>query len=184
MNQPDRYSRFVLPEGKDKVEFHTDTKIKNAGHYVIRLEDHTVGNLIRQQLHSDEAVVFAGYRIPHPLDPLMVVRIQTTDAKMPQEAMAHALNDLRAEISELKASLQAQVPRPEDPAQQQYMEQQQQQAGMDPTYGQQQGGFNPGGYGAPGGYGGAAETQHCSQPYSLASVDTLTCVVLLGIVVV
>jgi DNA-directed RNA polymerase II subunit RPB11 len=155
MNQPDRYSRFVLPEGKDKVEFHTDTKLKNAGHYVIRLEDHTVGNLLRQQLHRDEAVVFAGYRIPHPLDPLMVVRIQTTDAKLPQDAMNHALLDLKAEIAELKSSLAAQVPRPVDPAaaqQQQYMAQQ--QAGMDPMYGQQQGGFNPAGFGAPGGYGG------------------------------
>jgi DNA-directed RNA polymerase II subunit RPB11 len=159
MNQPDRYSRFVIPEGLSKVEFHTDTKLKNAGHYVIRLEDHTVGNLLRQQLHSDEAVVFAGYRIPHPLDPLMVVRIQTTDAKLPQDAMAHALRDLKNEIAELKRSLEAQVPRPVDPAamqqqqHQQYMAQQQ-QAGMDPMYGQQQGGFNPGGYGAPGGYGG------------------------------
>ncbi|KAF6255074.1 DNA-directed RNA polymerase [Scenedesmus sp. NREL 46B-D3] len=155
MNQPDRYSRFVLPEGKDKVEYRQDTKLKNAGQYVIRLEDHTVGNMLRQQLHSDEAVVFAGYRIPHPLDPLMVVRIQTTDAKQPQEAMAHALLDLKAEIAELKTSLAAQVPRPVDPAtvqQQQYMAQQQ-QAGMDAMYGQQ-GGFNPAGYGAPGGYGG------------------------------
>jgi DNA-directed RNA polymerase II subunit RPB11 len=156
MNQPDRYSRFVIPEGFEKVEFHIDTKLKNAGHYVIRLEDHTVGNLLRQQLHSDEAVVFAGYRIPHPLDPLMVVRVQTTEAKTPQGAMAHALMDLKNEIAELKSSLAAQVPRPVDPAvqqQQQYMAQQQ-QAGMDPMYGQQQGGFNPGSYGAPGGYGG------------------------------
>ncbi|KAF8071210.1 NRPB11 [Scenedesmus sp. PABB004] len=111
MNQPDRYSRFVLPEGAAKVEYHLDTKNKNAGHYVVRLEDHTLGNLLRTSLHRDEAVVFAGYRIPHPLDPLMVVRVQTTDAKAPQDAMAHALADLKAEVAELKASLEAQVPR-------------------------------------------------------------------------
>jgi DNA-directed RNA polymerase II subunit RPB11 len=109
MNQPDRYSRFVLPEGKAKVEYAVDTKNKNAGTYTIRLEDHTLGNLLRTQLHADEAVIFAGYRIPHPLDPLMVVRVQTTDAKTPQDAVAHAIQDLKQEVEELKASLAPQL---------------------------------------------------------------------------
>ncbi|GFH17575.1 DNA-directed RNA polymerase II, 13.6 kDa polypeptide [Haematococcus lacustris] len=37
-------------------------------------EDHTMGNLLRMQLHADKSVVFAGYRIPHPLDAKMVVK--------------------------------------------------------------------------------------------------------------
>jgi hypothetical protein len=40
-------------------------------------EDHTMGNLIRMQLHSDRFVVFAGYRIPHPLENKMVVKVRT-----------------------------------------------------------------------------------------------------------
>lgn len=150
MNQPDRYSRFVLPEGKEKVEFHLDTKLKNAGHYVIRLEDHTLGNLLRQQLHADEDVVFAGYRIPHPLDPLMVVRIQTTDAKTPQDAMNHAIMDLKAEVQELKASLATQVPRPVDP-QQPYMGQQPDPYAH-PGYAGPPGASGYSGSGYPGGY--------------------------------
>lgn len=112
MNQPDRYARFVLPEGKAKVEFATDTKMKHAATYTIRLEDHTIGNLLRMQLHADPHVVFAGYRIPHPLDPLMVVRIQTNERKTPEEAMDGAIRALKGEVAELKAQLQAACPRP------------------------------------------------------------------------
>ena len=35
-----------------------------------------LGNMVRMQLHEDRAVVFAGYRIPHPLESKMVVMIQ------------------------------------------------------------------------------------------------------------
>eukprot|EP00775_Hariotina_reticulata_P013051 gene13051-13178_t len=144
MNQPDRYSRFVLPEGANKVEYLADTKIKNAATYTIRLEDHTLGNLLRMQLHADEGVVFAGYRIPHPLDPLMVVRIQTTDSKGPREAMAHAILDLKAEVSELKQQLSMHVPRPPNPHMQ--------NMGQHDMYGTDMG------YGGPAenGYGGTA----------------------------
>lgn len=34
-----------------------------------------MGNLIRMQLHADRFVVFAGYRIPHPLENKMVVKV-------------------------------------------------------------------------------------------------------------
>lgn len=148
MNQPDRYSRFTLPEGKEKVEFVVDATTKYAGTYTIRLEDHTVGNLLRQQLHTDDDVVFAGYRIPHPLDPLMMMRIQTTGGKMPHEALDHAIRDVRAELRELKEELQAKVPRPHNEWRQQheeYMQQQQQQPHMQDSYAAQ--GYGQGGYG-------------------------------------
>lgn len=155
MNQPDRYSRFTIPEGQQKVDFVVDATSRCAATYTIRLEDHTVGNLLRQQLHSDDSVVFAGYRIPHPLDPLMVVRIQTTENKMPHEAMDYAIQDLRAELRELKEQLQEQVPRPHNAwrEQQQRQQQEQQQQGypQDP-YTAQGGGQGGYGYGYQGGY--------------------------------
>eukprot|EP00877_Chromochloris_zofingiensis_P000912 jgi/Chrzof1/10821/Cz05g13120.t1 len=101
MNQPDRYEKFVLPAGTRKVEYEADTKLEHAGSLIIRNEDHTVGNMIRMQLHSDKEVIFAGYRIPHPLESKMVVRIQTT-GKDPTQAMQHAISDLRSEITELR----------------------------------------------------------------------------------
>lgn len=115
MNQPDRYSRFTIPEDIPRVEFAVEGTNKCAAAYTIRLEDHTLGNLLRQQLHTDDDVVFAGYRIPHPLDPLMVMRIQTTGNKMPHDALHHAIRDLQTELGELKAELQSKLPRPPNP---------------------------------------------------------------------
>ena len=53
------------------------------------------------QLHEDRNVIFAGYRIPHPLEPQMLVMIQTDNLKTPCQAMEHALEDLKIEFSSL-----------------------------------------------------------------------------------
>jgi DNA-directed RNA polymerase II subunit RPB11 len=105
MNQPDRYARFVLPEDVKKLEWAPDQKLPSAGTYILEREDHTLGNLVRMQLLRNPNVVFAGYRIPHPLEPRMVVRLQTTDATGPQDAFVQALHDLRYEVAELQAKL-------------------------------------------------------------------------------
>lgn len=44
-------------------------------------------------------MLFAGYKIPHPLDPKFVIRIQTTSDYSPHEAFMHAITDLLAELS-------------------------------------------------------------------------------------
>jgi DNA-directed RNA polymerase II subunit RPB11 len=96
-NQPDRFVQFVLPEGEQKVSYKADTKLRNAGTVTFRSEDHTIGNLLRIQLHNDKSIVFAGYRIPHPLEPIMHVRVQTNGTKKPEEAVMIALKDLETE---------------------------------------------------------------------------------------
>lgn len=148
MNQPDRYSRFVLPSGvPHAVEYKPDTKMRAAGTFTIWLEDHTIGNLVRQQLHSNPEVVFAGYRIPHPLNPVMVVRIQTTEHSNPPAAMQSAITALTEEVAQLKQQLAECAPRdeaPQQPQQQQYM------GGYPDAYGQGYGAAPGSGYG----YGG------------------------------
>jgi DNA-directed RNA polymerase II subunit RPB11 len=72
MNAPDRYERFVVPEGtkkyslslslspfnsslttliflirKQRVSYERDTKIINAASFTIEREDHTIGNILR-----------------------------------------------------------------------------------------------------------------------------------------
>ncbi|KAL0335671.1 UNVERIFIED_CONTAM: DNA-directed RNA polymerases II, IV and V subunit [Sesamum radiatum] len=47
MNAPDRYERFVVPEGVSKVSYERDTKIINAASFTIEREDHTIGNILR-----------------------------------------------------------------------------------------------------------------------------------------
>ena len=47
MNKPSRADRFVLPDGERKVTYERDTKVENAGTFVIQREDHTLANLLR-----------------------------------------------------------------------------------------------------------------------------------------
>lgn len=55
-----------------------------------------------RQLLKDPQVLFAGYKIPHPLEAKFVLRIQTTAEYSPQEAFTNAITDLISEISLLE----------------------------------------------------------------------------------
>lgn len=76
MNQPSRAEKFVLPDGVRKLTFTRDTKVANAGTYIVQKEDHTLGNIVRMQLHRDPNVVFAGYQVPHPSDNRIVIKVR------------------------------------------------------------------------------------------------------------
>lgn len=54
---------------------------------------------IFSQLLKDPHVLFAGYKVPHPLEHKFVIRIQTTSDYTPHEAFMHAITDLIAELS-------------------------------------------------------------------------------------
>lgn len=51
------------------------------------------------QLLKDPQVLFAGYKVPHPLEHKFVIRIQTTSDYTPHDAFMHAITDLIAELS-------------------------------------------------------------------------------------
>lgn len=56
-------------------------------------------SLCHSQLLKDPNVLFAGYKVPHPLEHKFVIRIQTTADYSPQEAFMNAITDLLAELS-------------------------------------------------------------------------------------
>ena len=58
--------------------------------------------LIYSQLLKDPNVLFAGYKQPHPLEHKFILRIQTTTAYSPQDAMMNAITDLISELSLLE----------------------------------------------------------------------------------
>jgi len=107
MNAPDRFELFDLPEGVKKVSYQKDTKVQNAASFAIQKEDHTLGNIIRMQLLRDPDVTFAGYRMPHPLDHYISVKIQTNQNSTPHQALNGALNDLMYEITILEEKFKA-----------------------------------------------------------------------------
>ncbi|CAM6083459.1 unnamed protein product [Calypogeia fissa] len=109
MNAPDRNERFVVPEGMKKVSYEKDTKTINAATFTIQREDHTIGNLIRMQLHNDPSVHFAAYQVPHPLQYKVVVKVRTTSESSPMDAYNLALNDLDKELVHLKGLFEKEI---------------------------------------------------------------------------
>lgn len=105
-NAPERHLKFVVPEGTAKVAYERDTKVSNAGTFTIQREDHTLGNVLRMQLHRDPAVLFAGYQIPHPLEHRLLVKVQTSDESSPGKAVDESLSDLQQEFQSLKKAFQ------------------------------------------------------------------------------
>jgi len=68
MNAPPTFESFLLYDGEKKITREQDTKVPNAAIFTINKEDHTIGNMVRQQLLKDPNVLFAGYKNPHPLE--------------------------------------------------------------------------------------------------------------------
>ncbi|KAG9351856.1 hypothetical protein JZ751_023107, partial [Albula glossodonta] len=95
--------RTTSLEARDKeITIIKDTKVPNACLFTLNKEDHTLGNIIRSQLLKDPQVLFAGYKVPHPLEHKIVIRVQTTPDYSPQEAFTNAITDLISELSLLE----------------------------------------------------------------------------------
>lgn len=111
MNAPDRYEKFVVPEGLQKISHEKDTKVPHAATFTIQREDHTIGNVVRMQLHRDNRVNFAGYKVPHPLEYRMLIKVQTNGECEPKGAMQDALKDLQNEFGEIANKFTAETQR-------------------------------------------------------------------------
>jgi DNA-directed RNA polymerase II subunit RPB11 len=68
---------FCLPVRACRITYAEDQKIADAGTFTLLKEDHTLGNIIRMSLLADGRVLFAGYRMPHPLENRMLIKIKT-----------------------------------------------------------------------------------------------------------
>lgn len=99
MNAPATFEAFLLLDGEKKITHAKDTKVPNAAIFTVNKEDHTLGNILMHQLLRDPQVLFAGYKVPHPLEHKFVLRVQTTPDYSPQEALSNAITDLISEIS-------------------------------------------------------------------------------------
>ena len=66
-------------------------------------EDHTLGVLLRTQLLKDQRVIFAGYKIPHPLERRVEVRIQTLGDSVIETTNA-ALENLSAQVDDFSSA--------------------------------------------------------------------------------
>ncbi|KAJ1500219.1 hypothetical protein HMI55_003989 [Coelomomyces lativittatus] len=68
-------------------------------------------NLMCSALLKDKRVLFAGYKVPHPLEHLIQVRVQTTDKTTPTQALQTAIESIINEISSIKLHFDDEVRR-------------------------------------------------------------------------
>ncbi|KAF9480579.1 RBP11-like subunits of RNA polymerase [Pholiota conissans] len=102
MNAPARHESYVLDDGEKAVEVIEDTKIPNAATIKIVKQDHTLGNMLRAQLLAMPQVLFAGYKVPHPLHPYFIIKIQTDGTVTPQKILEQACTKLIGTMSSLE----------------------------------------------------------------------------------
>ena len=106
--------------GEHSVEVIEDTKIPNAATIKIVKQDHTLGNMLRayvasrlRQLHyltcatrqllSMPQVLFAGYKVPHPLHPYFLIKVQTDGSVTPTAIVEQACQKLLQTLANLEA---------------------------------------------------------------------------------
>jgi DNA-directed RNA polymerase II subunit RPB11 len=103
MNAPDANEHVVLKDFEKKVTVVKDTKIVDGAIFYFAKEDHTLGNALRMSLLRDKDVRFAGYRMPHPLQFVCEVKVQTTSSNVrPIDVMITALEALDVEFATLE----------------------------------------------------------------------------------
>ena len=101
MNAPHPAEHFTLAEGEQKISFEADSRLSDSGTFTILKEDHTLGNLLCMSILRDKRVLFAGYRLPHPLENRMVVKIRCQSAISPVDVISDSLTALNTELSGL-----------------------------------------------------------------------------------
>lgn len=100
-NAPDRFELFLLGDGEKKCTEAADTRTPNSSVFTFNKEDHTLANIIRAHLLKDSHVIFAGYKIPHPLFAKFELRVQTDGAITPKEALVNCCRQLVGDLEVL-----------------------------------------------------------------------------------
>ncbi|KAJ6184370.1 hypothetical protein N7519_005671 [Penicillium mononematosum] len=95
-----RHPRPALPDDapdvhparprENKIDVEVDTRLPSAAIFTFHKEDHTLGNMLRQRLLKTAHVIFAAYRVPHPLTPEFQLRVQTDGEITPRQAVINA----------------------------------------------------------------------------------------------
>ncbi|EER02672.1 DNA-directed RNA polymerase II, putative [Perkinsus marinus ATCC 50983] len=108
-NKPDPDEILQLPEGDEhlhggerRIYYEPELRQDNTGTFTIWLEDHTAAHALRSELLRNRQVKFAGYKVPHPLENKLLMRVQVTSQTTPVEAMKEALKSLRSKGDQLE----------------------------------------------------------------------------------
>ena len=78
------------------------------------VEDHTLGNIVRYSLLEHKQVLFAGYRVPHPLEHRIEIKIQTTHDTTPRNALMDSVIHLQRKFESLQDKFKTECDRVEE----------------------------------------------------------------------
>ena len=95
---------YELKKARKHIEVNKGGKMVNSVTYRIPLEDHTVGDLLRIYLLKNKEVKFAGYKVPHPLDDVVEVKVQTSHEHT-DKVVKDTLKTLQKDLFELENEL-------------------------------------------------------------------------------
>ncbi|CAN8095593.1 unnamed protein product [Discula destructiva] len=101
MNAPDRFELFLLQDGERKITETPFPRMSNCSDFLIKKEDHTIGNLVSEHLKMNNHVLMAGYKIAHPNVPELFIRVQTDGTITPKEAFITVCKGLIASFAQL-----------------------------------------------------------------------------------
>ncbi|KAI9830661.1 MAG: DNA-directed RNA polymerase II core subunit [Phylliscum demangeonii] len=100
-NIPDRFESYMLMPGESKVKMTIDTRVSSAATFTFLKEDHTLGEMLTSSLNKHNGVRFAACKIPHPLEFVLEVRVETDGNITPKEAVVHACTKLIDDLGTL-----------------------------------------------------------------------------------
>ncbi|MCJ1449366.1 MAG: DNA-directed RNA polymerase II core subunit [Stictis urceolatum] len=100
-NVSPRFELFLLGDDEKKVTEAADTRIPSSSLFTFNKEDHTLGNMLRARLLQSTHVLFAGYKVPHPLFSKFELRVQTDGEITPRAALVQACRDLVNDLGTL-----------------------------------------------------------------------------------
>ena len=98
------------PQGGQGKVTQQKGNIDNSYTFTIQHEDHTLGNLLTQELLTEDRVLFAGYRIHHPMDDWIYVRVNVSDEiESSADLIRDTIERLGKQIDNLQKSFEDQA---------------------------------------------------------------------------
>lgn len=88
-----------------EIEILEDTKTKLK--FKIQGEDHTILNLLKEELWQDKNVKVAAYRIAHPLVGIPEMTVEVSQGNDPKKAISDAIKRMNKKLDKIGADFKA-----------------------------------------------------------------------------
>lgn len=75
---------------------------KNKLHFKVKGEDHTLLNLLKEELWHDKNVKVSAYKMDHPLVGIPEMTVEVTQGNEPRKAIAEAIKRLNKKLDAFK----------------------------------------------------------------------------------